>query len=61
MRKKNSIKNYTVKRIKFVQQVNLKISFLQNDKIPKLSEEDKQLCDARITMKECSAALLEKQ
>ena len=30
--------------------------FLQNDKIPKLSEEDKQLCDAPITIKECGAA-----
>ena len=37
----------------------LENKFLQNDKIPKLSEEDKQLCDAPITMKECSAALLE--
>ena len=30
---------------------------MQNDKIPKLSEEDKQLCDAHITIEECSAAL----
>ena len=28
----------------------LENKFLQNDKIPKLSEEDKQLCDAPITM-----------
>ena len=44
MRKKFYQKQYSERKVMFLNK------FLQNDKIPKLSE-DKQLCDMPITMK----------
>ena len=57
---KNFFKNlYSENNIDDDQTYELENKFLQNDSIPKLSDDDKQLCDIPITLKECADALSE--